>query len=65
MNILHDDWERLGASDYELDIAAGKVRVFDNDTNRWRTYKLAVVYRQLIQKAYEDGRKDRLPYVRP
>lgn len=61
---IHDDWERLGISDFDLDIAAGKVCVFDQDTQRWRTYKLAYVYKQLIHRAYEDGRKDRLPFQR-
>lgn len=64
---LHKDWTTLGtpvANDVVLDIAAGTVRLFDDDTKRFRTYRLDRVYHQLVQKAYEDGRADRLPYVR-
>lgn len=56
MKNIHDDWQRL-PGDFELDIAAGKVRVFDEETGRFRAYRLTTVHKQLIQKAYEDGRK--------
>lgn len=61
---LHDDWERLGISHFQLDIAAGTVSVFDETTSRWKRYRLDYVYKQLVQRAYEDGRKDRLPFTR-
>lgn len=64
MKKLHNEWARLGDGEYELDIAAGKVRVYDRDTKRWSSFRLQLVYTQLIQRAYEDGRKDRIPFVR-
>jgi hypothetical protein len=66
---LHHDWTGLGSrarGDYEIDIAAGTVRVWDDTYKgkpaRWRKYRLSQVYKQLIHAAYEDGRKDRLPF---
>lgn len=60
---LHDEWVRIGQEALnELDISQGTVRVFNDDSGRYKKYKLDFVYRQLIRKAYEDGRKDRLPY---
>lgn len=61
--ILHDDWERLGETDYQLDVAAGTVSVWDEEAKRWKKYRLAYVYRQLLRRAYENGRSDRPAYT--
>lgn len=61
--LIHDVWERLGESDYQLDVASGMVNVFDRDTKKWKKYRLPLVYRQLVRRAYENGRKNLLPYT--
>lgn len=60
MKKLHDDWLRLGA-DAEIDIAAGVVIVLDG--RRSKRYKLDVVYARLLQRVYQMGRNNALPYV--